>query len=96
METSSGKAPNCLENPLNPDLDKTTLLDLIKRYGNHLSIVKISDVGLFHFQETLVEALTSFHFNDLLKRFDMLSQCLVPSVIKKVNSSSWFWENNHL
>ena len=68
METSSVKAQNYLENPLNLDLDKTTVLDLIKRYGNHLSIVKINDIALFHFQETLVEALTSFHFNVLLKK----------------------------
>ena len=36
----------------------------------------------------LVRALTSFHFNVFLKRFDMLSQCLTLSVTKKVISYS--------
>ena len=31
----------------------------------------------------MVGALTSFHFNDLLKNFDMLSQYLVQSITKK-------------
>ena len=56
MEYSSGKAPNCLENPLNPNSDKTTKLEIIKRYSNHPSIVKIKnsffDIGLFDFPET--------------------------------------------
>ena len=32
---------------------------------------------------TLLRALTSFHINVFKKRFDMFSQCLVPSVTKK-------------
>ena len=36
----------------------------------------------------LVWALMSFNFNAFLKRFDMLRQCLVPSITKKVNSYS--------
>ena len=41
------------------------------------------------FKNQTVGVLTSFHFNVFLKnRFDMLSQCLVPYVAKKVNSYS--------
>ena len=63
LTNSSGKAPNCLGNPLNPDLDTTTVLEIIKRYANHPSIVKIknsfSDVGLFGFPEPLTENINA-------------------------------------
>ena len=44
----------------------------------------------------LVGTLTSFHFNVFLKMFDMLSQCLVPSITKKSFLTRWFWNRNHL
>ena len=34
-------------------------------------------------------ALTSFHFNAFKNRFDMVSQCLLPSKTKKVISYYW-------
>ena len=36
----------------------------------------------------ILGALTSFYFSDFKKRFDMLSQCLVPHISKKVNCYS--------
>ena len=40
---------------------------------------------VFHYVD-LAQALTSVHFNVFHKRFHMLSQCLVPSITKKVIS----------
>ena len=36
-------------------------------------------------------------FNVFLKKFDILSQCLIPSITKKKSFlTCWFWEHNHL
>ena len=36
----SGKTPNCFRNPLNQDLDKTIVLEIIKRHTNRSGIAK--------------------------------------------------------
>ena len=41
---------------------------------------------LFENEKLIVRALTSFHFDVLLKSFDILSQCLVLSITRKVIS----------
>ena len=55
VENLPGKASNGLGDPLNADSDKTTVLELIKKYLNDLCIVKIKnfffDIGLFDFPE---------------------------------------------
>lgn len=55
VENLPGKASNGLGDPLNADSDKTTVLELIKKYSNDLCIVKIKnfflDIGLFDFPE---------------------------------------------
>ena len=55
VANSSGKAPYCLVYPLNTDLDQRNVLETIKRYANHPSIVKIKNsfpyIGLFVFPE---------------------------------------------
>ena len=39
--------------------------------------------------------MTSFHFNALSKKFDMLDYCLLL-IITKEAITGWFWENNYL
>ena len=39
--------------------------------------------------------MTSFHFNALSKKFDMLDHCLPQKKTKKA-ITGWFWENNYL
>ena len=39
-EKTSGLAPNCIGNPENPNLDKSTVLDLINKYKDYPSITK--------------------------------------------------------
>lgn len=55
VENLPEKASNGLGDPLNADSDKTTVLELIKKYSNDLCIVKIKnfffDIGLFDFPE---------------------------------------------
>ena len=43
----------------------------------------------------IVGTLMFFHFN-VFKNFNMLSQCLVPSITKKLFLTRWFWDSNHL
>ena len=45
---------------------------------------------------TIVRALTSFHFNVFLSKFDKFIQCLLPSVTKKVISYSLVLEQQPL
>ena len=52
------------------------------------SELKFIPCFIFFISLLLVEVLTSFQFNVFLKRFDMLSQCLVPSITKNINSYS--------
>ena len=63
VANSSGKAPHCLENPLNPDIDERNVLETIKIYPNHPSIVKIKnsfpDIGLFDFLEAHTEDINA-------------------------------------
>ena len=53
------KSTEYLVNPLNPDLNETTDLEIIKKYATYPSIVKIknffSDIGLFDFPEARTE-----------------------------------------
>ena len=63
VENLPEKASNGLGDPLNADSDKTTVLELIKKYLNDLCIVKIKnfffDIGLFDFPEQRTEDLTA-------------------------------------
>ena len=40
--------------------------------------------------------MTSFHFNALSKKFDMLDYCRLLLIITKEAITGWFWENNYL
>ena len=58
VEKTSGLAPNCIGNPENPNLDKSTILDIINKYKDHPSIT-IKELGInktsFEFPEATTE-----------------------------------------
>ena len=43
-EKTSGLAPNCIGYPENPNLHKSTVLDIINKYKDHPSITKIKEL----------------------------------------------------
>ena len=59
VEKTSRLAPNCIGNPENPNLDKSTVLDMINKYKDHPSITKIKELGInktsFEFPEATTE-----------------------------------------
>ena len=59
VEKTSGLAPNCIGYPENPNLDKSTVLDIINKYKDHPSITKIKELGInktsFEFPEATTE-----------------------------------------
>lgn len=72
LEYSSGKPPDFLWNSLNTELYEIILLEIIKRYENHGSIVKIKnyffDIGLFEVRTEDVNAIIRLlNPNNILK-----------------------------
>ena len=58
MEKTSGLAPNCNGNLENPNLDKSTVFDIINKYKDHLRITKIKDLGINKTFSEFIEATT--------------------------------------
>ena len=59
VEKTSGLAPNCISNPVNANLDKSTVPDIINKYKDHPNITKIKELGInktsFEFPEATTE-----------------------------------------
>ena len=58
VEKTSGPAPNCIGNPENSKLDKSTVLDIINRYKDHSSITKNKELGINRSSFEFLEATT--------------------------------------
>ena len=69
VEKTSGNAPDCLGNPENPILDKSTVLEIINKYKDHPSILKIKELNIttnsFDFPEATPEAI-----NKIIKKLN--------------------------
>ena len=59
IEKASGLAPNCIGNPENPNLDKSSILYIINKYKDHPSIIKIKELSIsktsFEFLEATMD-----------------------------------------
>ena len=59
LEKTSGIAPKCIGNPGNPNLDESTVVDIINKYKYHPSTTKIKELDInktsFEFPEATME-----------------------------------------
>ena len=70
-EETSGLAPNCIGNPQNPNLDKSTILDIINKYKDHPSITKVKDLGISKISFEFSEATTE-DVNKIIKKLNQI------------------------
>ena len=69
VEKTSGLAPNCIGNPENANLDKSTILDIINKYKDHPSINKIKELGINKTSFELPEATTE-DINKIIRKLN--------------------------
>lgn len=69
VEKTSGEAPKCIGNPANPALDKETVKEIINKYKDHPSVLKIKDLK---FNETSFEfpKATPEEINKIIKNLN--------------------------
>jgi len=69
VEKTSGNAPSCIRNPENPMLDKSTVLEIVQKYKDHPSILKIKELNIdmnsFDFPEATTEDI-----NKIIKKLN--------------------------